>query len=73
MVDLKSLFPIDESQDEKSQQILLKAIKNANQEGFDYLEFLVSVAKLKDMQMDEATALKSAFSTASSFGVTKDT
>ena len=72
MANLKELLNLSEDLDEKSTRLLLKAIKNSNQDGFDYLEFLVSIDKLKKMDMDEATAMKSAFSTASSFGLSRE-
>lgn len=72
MPQLKDLFDLPEDLDAKSVQILLKAIGDRNQEGFDFLEFLASVDKLKAMPMDEPTAYKSAYATASTFGITKD-
>lgn len=73
MADLKKLLNLPTDIDEKSTLLLLKAIKNHNKEGFDYLEFIASVDKLKELNMDETTAIKSAFATASSFGLTKET
>jgi chromosome segregation ATPase len=72
MANLKELLNLSTDLDEKSTMLLLKAIKNSNQDGFDYLEFLVSIDKLKKMDMDEETAMKSAFSTASSFGLSRE-
>lgn len=71
MADLRQLLKIPSDLDEKSTKLLLKAIKESNQDGFDYLEFLMSVQKLKEMQMDEVTAMKSAYATASAFGLSK--
>ena len=72
MPQLKDLFNLPQDLDEKSVRILLKAIGDRNQEGFDFLEFLASVDKLKAMPMDESTAYKSAYATASTFGITKE-
>ncbi|MDX1684323.1 MAG: hypothetical protein R3275_03750 [Saprospiraceae bacterium] len=72
MADLRKLLDLPSDLDEKSTRLLLKAIKDKNKEGFDYLEFLVSIDKLKKLDMDEATAMKSAYATASSFGLSKD-
>lgn len=73
MTDLRQLLYLSDDLDEKSTRLLLRAIKDNNKDGFDYLEFLMSVRKLQDMEMDETTAIKSAFATASSFGLSKDT
>jgi len=71
--DLRELFPGSENQDEKSVNALLKAIKENYENGqFDYLHFKKSVASLGKMNMDEAMAVKSAFATASTLGLTKD-
>ena len=71
--DLRDLFPGTTGLDEKSVQALLAAIKkNYNPGEFDYLKFKQSVLSLIQMGMDEATAFKSAFTTASTLGVTKD-
>ena len=57
--------------DKKSVAFLLKAIKENNLPGFDYLEFKQSLNGLKKMDMDETTAIKSAFTTGSTVGLTK--
>lgn len=72
MPDLKKLLRVSDDLDPKSVQMLVKAIKDNNREGFDYLEFLAAVEKLEAMPMDRDTAYKSALTTASTFGVTKD-
>ena len=58
MADLKELLNLPADIDQKSANLLVRAIKENNKDGFDYLEFLVSVQKL--------------FATASSFGLTKE-
>lgn len=61
-----------ESLDTKSLEFLLNAMKANAQSGFDYIKFKQSIATLQTMNMDEATAIKSAFATASTLGITKD-
>lgn len=58
--------------DNKIIETLFKAIESNNLEGFDYLEFKQAVKGLEKMVTDEATRFKSAFSTASTMGVTLD-
>ncbi len=57
--------------DQKSVSFLLKAIKENNLPGFDYLEFKQSLQALKAMNIDITTAIKSAFTTGSTVGLTK--
>ena len=70
--DLKNLFGKDHGLDEKSVSFLVSALERSNLQGFDYIEFKLSLAALAEMNMDEATSLKSAFATASTMGWTKD-
>ncbi len=58
--------------DEKSVNFLVAALEKNNLPGFDYLEFKLSLGKLRQLDMDEETAFKSAFATASTLGVTKE-
>lgn len=58
--------------DARSVQFLTNALTKNNLPGFDYLEFKESLQKLRSMHMDESTAYKSAFATASIVGLTKD-
>ncbi|MBK8626115.1 MAG: hypothetical protein IPN86_11270 [Saprospiraceae bacterium] len=51
---------------------MLTAIKDGQQKDFDYLKFKQSYKALSQMGMDESTAAKSAFLTASTMGLTKD-
>ncbi len=71
MQDLKSLFQ-SYGLDEKSVDFLTKALERSNQPGFDYLEYKQSLSALAQMNMDEATAFKSAFATAATMGLTKE-
>ncbi|GAB4249402.1 MAG: hypothetical protein Kow0027_12280 [Saprospiraceae bacterium] len=59
--------------DEKSVNFLVAALEKNNLPGFDYLEFKLSLGKLRQLNMDEETAIKSAFATASTLGLTKET
>lgn len=71
--DLRDLFPSTNQLDQKSVQALLSAlIKNHDSNKFDYLKFKESVHSLKKMNMDESTSYKSAFATASTMGLTKE-
>lgn len=71
MLTTKSLFEA-EGLDDRSLEFLSQAIENNNLPGFDYLEFKRAVFQLKGMDIDEATAYKSAFTTASTLGLTKE-
>jgi hypothetical protein len=71
MVTTKMLFS-NEGLDERSLDFLTTAIEKNNLPGFDYFEFKRAVMSLLQMQMDEATAYKSAFTTATTVGLTKD-
>jgi chromosome segregation ATPase len=70
--DLKSLFGDVTGLDEKSVEFLSKALVKSNLPGFDYLEYKQSLSALATMEMDEQTAIKSAYTTASTVGLTKD-
>lgn len=71
MSKLNSLFDTTDL-DKKSLDFLIKAIARNNLDGFDFLEFKQSVVALGKMGMDPAQAIKSAFTTASTMGITKD-
>ncbi len=71
MVTTKSLFAA-EGLDERSLEFLAKAIENNNLPGFDYFEYKRAVYALQQMQLDETTAHKSAFTTATMVGLTKE-
>jgi hypothetical protein len=72
MLTTKSLFSKAEGLDERSLDFLAQAIEKSNLPGFDYYEFKRAVATLESMQLDTATAHKSAFATAATVGVTKE-
>lgn len=72
-IDLEKLFLDRKDLDTKSVRALLQAIKNNHKEStFDYIKFKQSVDALKQMEMDQITAYKSAFATAMTMGLTKD-
>jgi chromosome segregation ATPase len=70
--DLKSIFGNVTGLDQKSVEFLTRAMTKKNLPGFDYLEFKQSLVALVAMDMDEKTAFKSAFATASTVGLTKE-
>ena len=72
MSKLKSIFADHKDLDQKSIGFLIKALEANNVEGFDYLEFKMSLAQLKNIQLEEDLAVKSAFATATTMGLTKD-
>ena len=71
-INLKDLFAVTSEMNEKVLLKLLTAIKDGQQKDFDYLKFKQSYKSLCQMGMDESTAAKSAFLTASTMGLTKD-
>lgn len=68
---LKDLFGSHTGLDEKSIAFLTKALVKNNLPGFDYLEFKQSIGALSALNMDEETAVRSAFATAGTMGLTK--
>jgi len=69
--NLKPIFGGSHGLDPKSIDFLTNALAKSNLPGFDYLEFKLAMTKLSEMQMDESTAIKSAFATAQTVGLTK--
>lgn len=69
---LKTIFGSYHGLDEKSVEFLTKALERSNLPGFDYLEFKQSLLALSQLNMDEATAMRSAFATAATVGLTKE-
>jgi len=72
-IDLRELFQLykDELND-RMEQSVLEAIHSGALDGFDYLKFKHSVTNLMKMDLDERTAIKSAFTTAQSMGLDKE-
>lgn len=70
---IKSIFGNHHGLDDKSMEILSAALEKNNLPGFDYIEFKQALLALHaKVQMDEATALKSTFATASVMGLNKE-
>ncbi|HKK79883.1 MAG TPA: hypothetical protein VJ933_09645 [Phaeodactylibacter sp.] len=70
--DLKAFFGNHHGLDERSIDALTKALEKNNLPGFDYIEFKQALGRLRSMEMDESTAFRSAFATASTVGLTKE-
>lgn len=58
--------------DPKFLNVLLEAMEAHNLEGFDYLEFKLSVQSLADLPMDDATRFQSAYAMAKTLGATPE-
>ena len=71
-INLKDLFVVSEDMNDKVLLKLLTALKDGEQKEFDYLKFKQSYKSLCALGMDEGTAAKSAFLTASTIGLTKE-
>ncbi|NNE30504.1 MAG: hypothetical protein HKN16_12770 [Saprospiraceae bacterium] len=69
--NLITIFGEGHGLDSKSVDFLTKALAKSNLPGFDYLEFKQALTSLSAMNMDESTAVKSAFATAKTMGLTK--
>jgi chromosome segregation ATPase len=69
---MKNFFGENLGLDEKSVEFIAKAIEKANLPGFDYLEFRMAVDNLKKLNQDEVMAIKSAYATMSTMGLTKE-
>jgi hypothetical protein len=71
-INLKELFDTKDLLNDKVVMKLLTAIKEGQIKEFDYLKFKQSYKALCQLGMDESTASKSAFLTASTMGLTKE-
>ncbi len=69
--NLSKLFAYRTDLDIKSAQFLMKALESNNLPGFDYIEYKQALGALLAMNMDEGTAFKSSFATASTMGLTR--
>lgn len=56
---------------DKFVNVLFKALRDNDTDGFDYMELKKSLQSLKKMEMDEATRFKSAYAMAQTMGVSK--
>lgn len=72
-INLVEIFDDENRLDKKSREFLLKAIEKNNLPGFDYLEFKQALIRLKDLDMDAVTSIRTAFATASTVGLTRAT
>lgn len=70
---ISQLLGLESTTDQKSVDFLENAMAKQSQPGFDYLKFKQSISQLAGLNLDTTTSLKSAFATASTMGVTKDT
>ena len=70
---ISKLLGLESTSDQKSVDFLENALSKQSQPGFDYLKFKQSIDQLAGLNLDTTTSLKSAFATASTMGVTKDT
>jgi hypothetical protein len=71
-IDISNIFSLDEKLNQAILTTFIKAIKESNMAGMDYLKFKQSVKNLMAMNMDEATSFKSAFATATTLGLSKE-
>jgi septal ring factor EnvC (AmiA/AmiB activator) len=71
-MDLNILFQLPDQLDQRSYEILIREMIHKSGSGFDYLKFKQSVSSLMQMNMDEVTAIRSAYMTASTIGLTAD-
>ena len=69
--NLSELFGTNPSLEQKFVSLFIKALEKNNQPGFDYIEFKQSLGVMAKMNIDESTAIRSAFATASTVGLTK--
>lgn len=69
---ISQLLGLGGTTDQKSVDFLENAMAKQTQPGFDYLKFKQSIDHLASLNLDASTSLKSAFATASTMGVTKD-
>ena len=69
--NLSELFGSNPELEQKFVSLFIKALEKSNQPGFDYIEFKQSLGAMSKMNIDESTAIRSAFATASTVGLTK--
>ena len=69
--NLSELFGNNPELEDKFVALFIKALEKNNQPGFDYIEFKQSLGVMAKMNIDQSTAIRSAFATASTVGLTK--
>jgi chromosome segregation ATPase len=67
-----SMFKGLEGLDERSVKFLVDALQKSNLPGFDYMEFKQSLENLSALGLDDIAAMRSAFATAKTVGLSKD-
>jgi chromosome segregation ATPase len=70
--EIKKTLGIADSFDRKSADFLAAALAKAMTRDFDYMKYRQSMNAMKDLNLDEMTAFKSAYAAAQAMGVTKD-
>ena len=69
--EIKKALSISSDLDKKSTDFLSKALASNATDGFDYIKYRQAIQAMEKIGLDETTALKSAFATASTMGLTK--
>ncbi len=69
---LSNLFKLSPETDQKSLEFMMMALEKNNQEGFDYIEFKQAYNALLLLPLEEVMAIKSAFTTGNTLGLTKE-
>ena len=69
---ISNLFIQSEEIDPKSMDYLVNALESNNQKDFDYLEFKQSLVAMAAFNMENELAMKSAFATGTTVGLTKE-
>jgi len=70
--EIKQAFGITDAVDKKAADFLATALKKALSKDFDYMNYRQALHAMRDLQLDEATAFKSAFAAARSTGLEKE-
>lgn len=71
-VNIFELFKSDGEVNEKMWKTLLQSLVTNQERGFDYLKFKTAVKTLNEMGLDEEKSIRSAFATAVTMGVSKE-
>ena len=70
-IDLNELFNVGDKLDKKSTMALISAMVKSHDTGFDYLKFKQSIKSLMAINIEESVSFKSAYTTATTLGLTK--
>ncbi|MEY3050904.1 MAG: hypothetical protein RLY31_689 [Bacteroidota bacterium] len=70
--DLLKAFGQEDLVDEKSLSFLVSALRQHQQEGFEYLAFKAAMSRLEDSGIPPETAVRSAYITATTVGLSKE-